>query len=102
MQIFPPVDSRISSMILLAEARCMQPEPQPQPVTRWDGEQLVVTFPKGWRWDLSLPKTTGYSPVDDAKAEFAAYRGFKPCLTLKIGSSHLSVFLTSKSESAIF
>ena len=64
-------------MILLTPARDFQPQILPQTVTRLDGEQLVITFPKGWRAETDRKFVTAYAPADVASARVQAYRGFK-------------------------
>ncbi len=71
------MNSGISNMILLTNARAILPQTRTQPATRFGGEQLVITFPKGWQWTELSGKVTISSPAGDAQADAKAYKGFK-------------------------
>jgi len=77
MQIVRPVVSGISKMNLLTNKRDIRPQILPQTVTRLNGEQLVISFPRGWRPERHPKKVTVSSPTDEANAEVAGFRGFK-------------------------
>jgi hypothetical protein len=64
-------------MISLTNTREIQPQIQPQTVTRFQGEQLVISFKKGWRLKHEPHKVTGFSSTDNAKEAVTAFRGFK-------------------------
>lgn len=64
-------------MNLLTNTRDVQPQVQPQTVTRLHGEQIVISFQKGWRLKQEPHKVTSFSSTDNAKEAVRAFRGFK-------------------------
>src|SRR5271166_5559586 len=64
-------------MNLLTNTRSIQPQILPQTVTRLNGEELVIFFPKSWRRESVSNKITFFSPTDEAIVMSHAFRGFK-------------------------
>lgn len=65
-------------MNLLTNTRGIQPQILPQTETRLKGEQLVISFPKGWRYKIEeTKKVTISSPTNEARVGVLAFVGFK-------------------------
>src|SRR5215469_17511395 len=65
-------------MNLLTASRVIQPLTQPQPLTRFNGEQLVISFPKGWPYKIGESREVIISsPTKEATAGVLGYKGFK-------------------------
>jgi hypothetical protein len=67
----------MSKVISKTNYRDIQPQILPRTVTRLHGEQLVISFPKGWRYEKKATTTNVFSPKNEAKAAVAGFRGFK-------------------------